>query len=720
MSTYLLEIGTEELPAKFAYSVVNQFKSLVEFELKKNVVSYKEIFCSSTPRRIVLLISGLIDSGKDKIELRKGPKAEVAFVNNIPTKSAIGFAKSLDIKVEDLKIKKIQKGEFVFGEKLEKGKSTKHLLSLIIPKVIKSLQGPRFMRWGYGNFKFSRPIRWIISLYNDQILEFPLNDIQPKLIINRISRGHRLINKNISINIADKYLEALDNCGVIVNREIRKEIINDLIEKTSSKLKLYPDLSDTLLNEITDLVESPDLIVGNFDSKYLSLPAEVLCVVMKNHQRYIPLYKQDKKFNILDLNSQDTLSTNFLLVSNGLKHSKDFIKIGNENVLKARFADAKFFIEADQKIMSKDRNKKITSISYLKGLGNLYEKVNRIIFITTNIFDKLNDPFIDFNELEEAAKYSKHDLCSEIVNEFPELQGIMGGKYLFKEGFSENISMAVAEHYYPRFYKDKLPSTKYGAIIAISDKLETIISIFVTGKRPSGSSDPYALRRNLNGIIQIIWQYDFNLKLNELILLSTNHWKKELTNYCFNECEVLEDLNQFSRQRIISYLQDLSFNKEIISSTCESENIKHLNIFNILDLKNRIKAIQEIKLKSNSSALISIISRYSKLAHRGTLKNDILSCNLNVNNELFEKDSEVCVFKFLKLLEKLIKSKSWEYKDLINLFEENLENLERIFDNQEGVLIMSENMDVRKNRLNLLGLVRNYSLLIADFTILSS
>ena len=242
MSTYLLEIGTEELPAKFAYSVVNQFKSLVEFELKKNVVSYKEIFCSSTPRRIVLLISGLIDSGKDKIELRKGPKAEVAFVNNIPTKSAIGFAKSLDIKVEDLKIKKIQKGEFVFGEKLEKGKSTKHLLSLIIPKVIKSLQGPRFMRWGYGNFKFSRPIRWIISLYNEDLLEFELENIEPKIIIDNISRGHRLINNKILINHPDNYLDSLEASGVLVNRTKRKKIINDLLNNTADKLKLYPDI----------------------------------------------------------------------------------------------------------------------------------------------------------------------------------------------------------------------------------------------------------------------------------------------------------------------------------------------------------------------------------------------------------------------------------------------------------------------------------------------
>ena len=375
MSTYLLEIGTEELPAEFADSVVNQFKSLLEFELEKNFIKNTEIFCSSTPRRIFLLISGLTDLGKDKIELRKGPKADKAFLNGVPTNSAIGFAKSLDIDVKDLLIKKIKNVDFVFGEKIEEGKSTKYLLSLIIPKVIKALQGSRFMKWSYGNFKFSRPIRWIISLYNEELLEFEIENIEPKIIIDNISRGHRLINNKILINHPDNYLDSLEASGVLVNRTKRKKIINDLLNNTADKLKLYPDISDKLLNEITDLVEWPDLLVGNFDSKYLSLPTEVLCTVMKNHQRYIPLFKINRKFSKLDLDSKKTLSTKFFLISNGLREANKSITKGNENVLKARFADAKFFIETDLNLSCDERNKKISSISYLKGLGNIADKV---------------------------------------------------------------------------------------------------------------------------------------------------------------------------------------------------------------------------------------------------------------------------------------------------------------------------------------------------------
>ena len=256
MSKYLLEIGTEELPAKFADSVVNQLKLLLEFELQKNFINNTEIFCSSTPRRIFLLISGLNDLGKDKIEVRKGPKVDTAFLNGIPTNSAIGFAKSLDIDVKDLMIRKIKNVEFVFGEKIEKGKSTKYLLSLIIPKVIKALQGSRFMKWSYGNFKFSRPIRWIVSLYNEEILEFNLDNIEPKIIFDNISRGHRLISNKILISHPDQYVDLLEDSGVLVKRNKRKELINDLINNSAKDLKLYPDLSDQLLNEITDLVES--------------------------------------------------------------------------------------------------------------------------------------------------------------------------------------------------------------------------------------------------------------------------------------------------------------------------------------------------------------------------------------------------------------------------------------------------------------------------------
>ncbi len=533
MSKYLLEIGTEELPAKFSQSVINQINSLIEFEFDKKLIKFNNIICTSTPRRIVLFLEGLVDQADDKTVTRKGPKATSAFINGVPTNAAIGFANSLGINIDDLEIRETEKGEFVFGTKIEKGESTRSSLSLIIPKVIKNLQGPRFMKWGCGNFKFSRPIRWVVSLYNDEILDFVFDECDPKISIGNKSKSHRLINKVIEIHSPDNYFELMAQSGVFVKREERKEKIVNLINHESQLVNLDPDLSDNLLNELTDLVESANLITSSFDKQFLNLPVEVLSTVMKNHQRYIPLLKKDRTFSKLDLSSEKVISTNFFVLSNGLRESNNIISKGNEKVLRARFSDAQFFVESDKKVSSKDRNEKLKTVSYLKGMGNVFQRVKRIEATSEKIINYLNDESFDIEKTKEAAKYCKNDLCSEIVYEFPELQGIMGGKYLRNEGFNKDICIAVAEHYLPGFYKDDLPSTKYGATISISDKIETLISIFISGKRPSGSSDPYALRRNLNGVILIIWQFEFDLDLENIFEELLEYWKVSLPNLKF-------------------------------------------------------------------------------------------------------------------------------------------------------------------------------------------
>jgi len=501
LSKYLLEIGTEELPAKFSHSVQEQFKSLIKFELDKKLIKFEHIVVTSTPRRIFLLLEGLVDYAEDKIIERKGPKANSAYLNGSPTNAAFGFANSLDIDVGELEIKNTEKGDFVFGMKIEKGLSTKVSLSSIIPKLVKSLQGPRFMKWGAGNIKFSRPIRWIASIYNDDILDFEFDECDPKIQISNKSKSHRLINEVFEVRNPYNYFELMKQYRVLVKRNERKEKISSLINNEAKFLNVNPDLSEELLNELTDLVEWPDLVIGKFSEEFLDLPVEVLSTVMKSHQRYVPLLLKNNTFSKLDLSSEKNISTNFFVISNGLEESNNNIAKGNEKVLRARFSDAKFFVESDKKVASIERNKKLKSVSYLKGLGNIFQRVERIEEVTKKILKFLNDKSLDEKKIIEAAKYCKNDLCSEIVFEFPELQGIMGGKYLKYEGFSEDVCLAVAEHYLPSFYKDALPSTKYGAIVSIADKVETLVSIFISGKRPSGSSDPYALRRNLNGVI---------------------------------------------------------------------------------------------------------------------------------------------------------------------------------------------------------------------------
>ncbi len=720
MSKYLLEIGTEELPAKFSYSVLEQFKSLLEFELDKKLIKCDNIVVTSTPRRIVLLLEGLVDYAEDKIIVRKGPKANSAYLNGSPTNAALGFANSLGIDVGELEIKSTEKGDFIFGKKIEKGQSTRISLSSIIPKVVKSLQGPRFMKWGAGNLKFSRPIRWIVSLYNDEILDFAFDECDPKIQISNKSKSHRLLNEVFEVQHVDNFFELLKQNRVLVKRDERKEKIENLINHTSQSLNLNPDLSEALLNELIDLVEWPELIVGKFSEEFLDLPLEVLSTVMKSHQRYVPLLLKNNSFSKLDLSSEKNISTNFFVISNGLEVSNKNIAKGNEKVLRARFSDAKFFVESDKKVASIERNEKLKSVSYLKGFGNIFQRVERIEEVTKKILKFLKDNSLEEKKIIEAAKYCKNDLCSEIVFEFPELQGIMGGKYLKYEGFSEDVCLAVAEHYLPSFYKDALPSTKYGAIVSIADKVETLISIFISGKRPSGSSDPYALRRNLNGVIKIIWDYELDLPLDKLFNELIDFWKMAFPNLNFTRETVFNDINEFLVQRIVSHLEEKFLSKELIKAVCSSDELSQKRVLNIVDLKKRIKSIMNFNERENFVEIQKVITRVSKLAKNSDLSTDVLSARDYVNTKLFEKDCELKVFEFIRELEKRFSEGYCNYLELLNLFEINVNTIEDLFDNEKGVLIMSEDLKIRNNRLNLLSLIRNYSLKIADFTLLNS
>jgi glycyl-tRNA synthetase beta chain len=720
LSKYLLEIGTEELPAKFSHSVLDQFKSLIEFELDKNFIKYNNLVVTSTPRRIVLLLEGLVDYAEDKTVVRKGPKANSAYLDGSPTNAALGFANSLGIDVGELEIKNTEKGDFVFGKKIEKGQSTRITLSTIIPKIIKSLQGPRFMKWGGGDMKFSRPIRWIVSLYNDEILDFPFDEGDPKNQISNKSKSHRLINEVFEVQHPDNFFELLKQNRVLVKRNERKEKIESLIHQASKSLILEPALSEELLNELTDLVEWPCLIVGKFSEEFLDLPLEVLSTVMKSHQRYVPLLFKNNSFSKLDLRSEKNISTNFLVISNGLEESSKNIVKGNEKVLRARFSDAKFFVESDKKVPSIERNEKLKSVSFLKGLGNIFQRVERIEEVTKKILIFLNDKDLEDKKIIEAARYCKNDLCSDIVFEFPELQGIMGGKYLKNEGFNEDVCLAVAEHYLPSSYRDSLPSTKYGAIVSIADKVETLISIFISGKRPSGSSDPYALRRNLNGVIKIIWDYELDLSLDNLFNELIDFWKIIFPNLNFSKEKVLIDLNEFLVQRIVSHLEEISLSKELIRAFCSSDEFSQKRIMNIVDLKHRIKTIVNFKEKETFVDIQKVITRVSKLAFSSNLSTEVLETHHNVNAELFEKDCELKVFEFIRELENLSSTDNYNYLELLNLFELNINTIEDFFDNEKGVLVMTEDLKIRNNRLNLLSLIRNYSLKIADFTLLNS
>ncbi len=478
MSTYLLEIGTEELPADLAESVISQLELNVNNDLNSAQIKFSEIRVTTTPRRIALMIKGIAPFSEDKIIERKGPPASQSFQDGKPTKAAIGFARRYDLSPEKLEIRETPKGSFVFAKSIEKGKPIESLLAEYLPEWITKIQGRRFMRWGKGDFRFSRPIRWIVSLIDSDVLPFTLSGCDPEIKISNISRPHRLFGSEIEIKDAKTYFDQLHDVGVIVDRDNRLSHINYLVSNHEKLKKVKPDLTEPLLNELTDLVEFPLLVTGSFDESFLDLPPEVLSTVMKVHQRYIPIYKSNVEFDSLSLDSRNILIPSFLCISNGLSSAKENIILGNEKVLKARFSDASFFIKTDLLINSSSRINKLKDVTFAEGLGSLYDRVNRIKWLVKLLTSKLNFDQEDIEKSVKVAHFSKHDLVSNMVDEFPELQGIIGSKYLLHEGESRDVCLGVLEHYKPKVTSDSLPSNKLGNAVSLAERFELLFSSY--------------------------------------------------------------------------------------------------------------------------------------------------------------------------------------------------------------------------------------------------
>ncbi len=720
MSNFLLEIGTEELPADFARSVVFQFEELVRKDFQQHRLPYERIVSSSTPRRIHLIVNGLADCSDDFIEERKGPPASKAFENGYPTQSAIGFAKRYGLSIDNLQVKETEKGAFVFGKVIEKGESVTDLLVKLIPKWIGSLQGKRFMRWGEGIMRFSRPIRWIVSLLDEKEIPIVLNDVDPIVISSRSSGGHRLYKKDVLITSANDYHNIMQEVGVIANRDDRAALIRDLVHKSSSELNARPDLTKELLDELTDLVESPSLICGEFEKSFLELPSEVLSTVMRVHQRYIPVYVNDALTDSLSLDSKGILTPYFICICNSLPESHELVKAGNERVLQARFADAQFFINADRSYSSSARRDQLKKVTFVEGLGTLFDRVLRIEWLANLFNEKLRSSDLDSNNLKRAAFFSKNDLVSQMVSEFPELQGIIGAKYLLAEGENRDVALAVLEQYLPRGQGDDLPTSYIGSALALIERIELLLSIFLIGQRPSGSSDPYALRRAGNGVLQIIWNQDWRLNLVDLLTRSINHWSNLFPNVKNNSKDLLNDLMDFLHQRIYSLLEesgvDLDLVQAVAGETIENERL----LLDPTDVIKRLSLLEKMRKSNKLSETQAVVKRASKLAEQASLPLDVLSASSIVDTNLFEKPSEHSVWNVVNSLEEIINSNSEDrYEKLAEGLASGADALSEFFDGNQSVMVMTDKIPVRTNRLNLLAVLRNQASLIADFNLIN-
>ena len=718
MTTFLLEIGTEELPADFAKLVITQLFEKVSSDFSQYRLKYGEIRCTSTPRRIVLTANNVSGSTEDFIEDRKGPPLSQAFKNGLPLPPAIGFAKSLGLRPDELETRKTSKGSFIFAKVIEKGRPVGELLAELIPKWITSIQGRRFMRWGKGELRFSRPIRWIVALLDEKVVPIKLLNTDPEIYSNKFTKGHRLYEKSLEITSANEYFSILENSGVIIDRERRKSLIDKLILQAGIKYKTYPSISEPLLNELTDLVESPSLIIGSFDDSFLSLPPEVLTTVMKVHQRYIPLYLSEELINDpLSLDSKSTLLPEFLCITNGLNESIDNIRKGNERVLRARLSDAKFFVDSDLSTSSLERRKLLDEVSFAIGLGTLLDRVNRIEWIVGKLSEQLIGPIVNIENTKRAAFLCKNDLVSQMVGEFPELEGIIGGKYLLKEGEPREVALAVLEHYSPRGSKDSLPISHSGSILALAERFELLLSIFSKGERPSGSSDPYALRRAGNGIMQILWFNNWKFNLNEFLLESINYWSNLFPDFDIITEELIKEFSEFFRQRIFSLLEEDGIDIDLIQSLV-GENIPSRSLLiGPVDIRIRADLLSEMRKNGKLLPLQSVVIRASRLAQKSSLPLDILESSQHVKPELFEKESECKMLDVINSLEPIVKSSSDEkYSNLAKELEFASKVLEEFFDGDQSVMVMTDNIKVRSNRLNLLAIMRNQANVLADFS----
>ena len=720
MSTYLLEIGTEELPADLAESVISQIKLNVNNDLISSQLKFSEIRVTTTPRRIALIIEGIAPFSEDNIEVRKGPSVSQAFHDGKPTKAAIGFAKRYNLHTEQLEIRETPKGSFVFANLIEKGKSVEDLLAEYLPLWISKIQGRRFMRWGKGDFRFSRPIRWIVSLLDSEILSFQISGFDPKIEISNISKSHRLYGSVFQIKNAKTYVDQLKDLGVIVDRQRRLLCIKELVDNHYIDKDFNPDLSDELLNELTDLVESPSLVNGSFDLSFLDLPPEVLSTVMKVHQRYIPLYKKNVKFDPLSLDSKNILFPNFLCISNGLSSAKENIILGNEKVLKARFSDASFFIKSDLLINSSSRIEKLKNVTFAEGLGSLRDRVDRIEWLTKLLAENLKFHQEDIDKAIKVAHFSKHDLVSNMVDEFPELQGVIGSKYLLHEGEARDICLGVLEHYKPKGTADSLPSNNLGKVVSLAERFELLFSIFSKGERPTGSSDPYALRRAANGILLILWASDWQLNINKIINDSLIYWEQIIPNTSFDIKILSCDLIEFFRQRIISLLEEKDIAVDVIQSIAGDSTSTAKILYDPTDVDFRSLLLMDMRNNNTLNLLQAVVTRASKLAAKSSIPTDVIDPLNFVDKSLFEKDCEMQMFNVLEKLKPLaVYGDRRKYKLLADGLVSSAKILSNFFDGEGSVMVMSDDLNLRNNRLNLLSILRNQSLIIADFSKLS-
>lgn len=612
-NSYLLEVGVEEMPAHVVTPSIHQLHERVAKYLKEQRIDFTEIQEFATPRRLALLIHGLSDQQPDIDESVKGPAKKIAQDKDGNwTKAAIGFTRGQGASVDDIEFKEVKGTEYVFVEKHIAGKPVAEVLAGL-PEVITSMTFPTLMKWGYHNLQFIRPIRWLVSLLNDQVVPFKILDVEA----GRQTQGHRFLGHPVDIATADDYEQTLHDDFVIADQTKRKALIKEQITEIINQHQWQIDWDADLLEEVNNLVEWPTAFAGSFDEKYLALPEPVLITSMKDNQRFFCLRDQDGR-----------LLPHFISVRNGNREHLDNVIKGNERVLVPRLEDAQFFYDEDQKVTIDQYVERLKKVSFHDQISSMADKMARTAIIADLLGEKLNLSSEERADLSRAAQIYKFDLTTQMVGEFAELQGVMGEIYAKLFGEKADVAAAVREHYMPTSAEGALPETKIGAILAIADKLDSIFSFFGAGMIPSGSNDPYALRRQAYGIVRIVADRQWHLPLLDMQATVADQIQKSGMKLKFDYLKNADQVKSFFMDRLKQFFAGQKLRHDIIDAVTKTNQVDLVNILAAADVINAQK--DDDGFKDDIEALTRVI----RIAQKGQ------STAKTVDPSLFQNPSE--------------------------------------------------------------------------------
>lgn len=677
----LFEIGAEEIPAGFMPHILGQLKQLAETKLNDAHLPFESIATYGTPRRLALIVKGLADTSAEISERHKGPSASVAYdADGNATKAAIGFARGKGLDVANL----VVEDGYIYAETKTAGVPAKDIVTDMLPQLITGLNFPKSMHWGNLDAKFVRPVRWLVALLDEEVIPVEFATVKS----GNVTRGHRFLGADeINIKNAASYVDTLKENFVMVDQDARRKLISKQLHDIAASKNASIVWDDDLLEEINYLVEWPSALCGGFEESYLALPDAAIITPMKDHQRYFPLVDQDGK-----------LLPMFLTVRNGSDHSIEVVQAGNERVLRARLDDAKFFFNEDRKKPLIDRQDGLTKIVFQEGLGNLADKTERLLKLGRVFGEECGLHEDAAVVLERATELAKTDLTTGMVTEFTELQGVMGKEYALLDGESPEVAEAIFEQYLPRFAGDVLPQTEAGKVLSIIDKVDNIVATFSRGLIPTGSQDPYALRRQTIGILNILLGSEWNISLRPIFKASM-----ELLNVpAEKQDELLGQVEEFFMLRLKNIFLDREVPHHVIDLLLSN------NELSVADAEGLVNALLANRIDEN----VELVQAYTRMYN---LVKDVEYTG--VNNDLLKEDAEKALFEAASKASE-ISSAAWEagdYDAVVAVPATLVPTINKFF---EDVMVMDKDEAIKANRLQLVRLAYSVMAIIGDISAL--